>query len=74
VTTAEDARPESRGPLPREEIGYYLLFWVAGMCLIVSGLIAFAHGGRALGTSQILLGLVVGPGAMSLVALGSPRE
>ena len=60
--------------LPREDIRLYVLFWLASMVLIISGLYAFARDGMALGIAQITLGFVVGPGGLSLVDLRTPRD
>jgi len=63
-----DEAPQAR--LPREDLRYYAPFWLAAMVLIVSGLLAFARGGMALGIAQIALGVVVGPAALNLVDRG----
>jgi len=59
--------------LPREDARLYVLFWVGSMVLIVSGLLAFTRDGMALGIAQIALGVVVGPGGLSLLDL-RPRD
>jgi hypothetical protein len=63
-----------RARLPREDLRYYGLSWLAAMVLVISGLLAFARGGMALGIAQIALGVVVGPATLSLIGRGPGRD
>ena len=53
--------------LPVAASGCYTVLWIIAAILVIAGIVTLIRGGIVVGIALIILGLIVGPGGVSLI-------